>query len=125
MKKLTVIALLSLGLASGAFAQEPKGHPSINFVVPSSGSSTVDKNQFVVLVIEPAYISHHGTPIPAESVAEFVNTTMTADHAPYLAVHIREGVRYGEVVNALDALSKTTAKSISVSMNELPIGREI
>lgn len=94
-------------------------------VVPSSGTSTVSENKFVVLVIESAYISHEGAPISAEGLIAYLNTTMSAEEAPYLAVHIREGVTYGDFVNAIDALRKTETKSISISLKEVPLGREV
>ena len=93
--------------------------------MPSAGTSAVSKDQFLVVVIESAQISHHGVPISADGLVDYLNETMSAENTVYLAVHIREGVTYGDVVHSLDALRKTTAKSIAVSMKELPIGREV
>ncbi len=118
------LALLTVGLTSGAFAQERKSYPPITFAVPGSNTTMTSKDRFVVLVIESAYLSHEGTAIPPDNVIDYLNTTMAANEAPYLAVHIREGITYGNVVKALDALSKTETKGISVSMKELPLGRE-
>lgn len=94
-------------------------------VVPSSGTSTVSDSKFVVLVVESAHISHDGVPISAEGLIAYLNTTMSAEEAPYLAVHIREGVTYGDFVTAIDALRKTETKSISISLKEVPLGREV
>ena len=126
MKKHLVIALLTFGLTSAAFAEQSRSqHPPISFVVPSAGTSTVSKDQFLVVVIESAHISHHGVPISADGLVDYLNETMSTENAAYIAVHIRDGVTYGDVVRSLDALRKTTAKSIAVSMKELPVGREV
>ena len=127
MKKLIVIALVTLGLTSAAFAEQSRtNYPPISFVVPGANKTvSVSKDQFVVLVIEAAYISHQGAPISDAGLAEYLDTTMSDSNAPYLAVHIREGITFGDVVHALDALRKTNAKSIAVSLKELPLGREV
>lgn len=126
MNKLLVVSLLTLGLSSSLFGQlERRNYPPVSFVAPSAGSSSVDKNQFVILVVESAYISHDGVPISAEGLIDYLNTTMSNGEAPYLAVHLREGITYGDFVDAIEALRKTAAKSIAVSMKELPEGREV
>ena len=126
MKRFTLGVLLALGVSVGVFAQSPRStFPPISLVVPSAGQSPVSKDQFVVLVIESTYISHEGVAISADGLVEYLNTTMASTQAPYLAIHIREGITYGDFVNAIDALRKTTTKSIAVSMKELPLGREV
>ena len=81
------LALLTVGLTSGAFAQERKSYPPITFAVPGSNTTMTSKDRFVVLVIESAYLSHEGTAIPPDNVIDYLNTTMAANEAPYLAVH--------------------------------------
>lgn len=126
MKKFMISAVISIGLISGAFAQSQRDtHPPVSLVVPSSGSTKTNENKFVVLVIESAYISHEGAPISDEGLVAYLNATMSTEEAPYLAVHIREGVTYGDFVNAVDALRKTETKSISISLKEVPLGREV
>lgn len=126
MKRFTLGVLLALGVSVGVFAQQSRStFPPISLVVPSSGQSTANKDQFVILVIESAHISHDGVPISADGLVAYLNTTMSTEDAPYLAVHIREGVTYGDFVSAIDELRKTKTRSISISMKEVPIGREV
>lgn len=126
MKRFIIVALLTLGLSTGAAAQlERPAYPPISFVVPSSTPVTVSEKQFVTVVIESAHISHDGVAIAPAGLIEYLNTTMQAEDAPYLAVHIREGVTYGDFVDAIDALRKTASKSIAVSMQEVPLGRGV
>jgi hypothetical protein len=55
MKKFITIALLTLGITSGVFAAQGSNHcASVSFAVPGPGTSTVNQNEFVVLVIEAA-----------------------------------------------------------------------
>ena len=126
MKKFIVSVVISIGLISGAFAQSQRDvYPPVSPVVPSSGSVKVSPDKFVVLVIESEHISHDGAPISAEGLVAYLNSTMSTEEAPYLAVHIREGITYGDFVNAVDALRRTNTKSISISMKEVPLGREV
>ena len=125
MKRFIISAVLSLGVSSPVFGQQGRvTHPPVSMVVPSSGTATFGENKFVVLVIESAHISHEGVPLSVEGLIAYLNTTMSAEEAPYLAVHVREGVTYGDFVNAIDALRKTETKSISISVKEVPLGRE-
>jgi hypothetical protein len=71
------------------------------------------------LVIEDVLISHEKRSV------EYIDTALKAQGASYLGVHIREGVKYGDVVRALETLRLTSAKSILVSLAELPIGRDL
>lgn len=126
MKRIIIVAMLTLGISSGVFAQQKRvTHPPVSLVVPGPSQNPVNENKFVVLAIESAHISHEGAPISAEGLVEYLNTTMSAEEAPYLAVHIREGVTYGDFVSVVDALRKTETKSISISMKEVPPGREV
>jgi hypothetical protein len=57
MKKFITIALLTLGITSGVFAAQGSNHCApVSFAVPGPGpgTSTVNQNEFVVLVIEAA-----------------------------------------------------------------------
>ena len=125
MKTFVVLLLFGLGALSVVLAQDRKTFPPITFQVPESNSAIASQGQFVVLVIESAYLSHNGIPIPTGRVIDYVNTTMVAQNAPYLTVHVREGITYANVVAALGDLSKTETKGIALSMAELPAGGEI
>ena len=83
------------------------------------------KESLVLLVIEGPTLSHEAKTIPDAGVVDYVNNLLRLKNASYLGVYAREGVKYGEVVKALDVLRKTNAKDIGVSMSELPAGREL
>jgi hypothetical protein len=53
-----------------------------------------------------------------------VNKLLSVRDVSYIGVYTREGTKYGDVVRALDILRSTKAKNISLSMVELPLGRE-
>ena len=125
MKKHILLAILALGSLADVFAKTGKEYPPISFVVPGTSSSSVNRDEFVFLVVEGEFISHENKPIPHDGVAEYVDTALKAQGASFIGVHIREGAKYGQVVRALDALRQTSAKSIGVNMAELPVGREL
>lgn len=123
MKTILLSTILFLGVSS-ALAASSADHPPIAFVVPGASTTPVDRSQFLFLVVEAGFISHEGQPITAEAITDYVNNALKAQGATKLAVHIRQGIKFGDVVQALDLLRKTEAKSIGVSMVELAPGRE-
>ena len=123
MKKSLLIAMIAIGLCADLLADGAKAYPQISFVLPGSSSGSVSRDQFVTLVVEAGFISHEDKPIPADAVVTYVDNALKAQNASYIGVHIREGIKYGEVVKALDVLRRTAAKSIGVSMIELRSGR--
>jgi biopolymer transport protein ExbD len=125
MKPILFSTILILGLSVPALATGTADHPPIAFVVPGASSTPIDRSQFLFLVVEAGFISHEGQPIAAEAVTDYINNALKAQGATKLAVHIRQGIKYGEVVQALDLLRKTEAKSIGVSMVELATGRDL
>lgn len=125
MKKLCIVGVIAAGLWADALAGERRDYAPISFVVPSSGGSSVSKEQFVTLVVEGAFFSHDKQPVPSERLVPYVDSLLQAQGASYVAVHVREGVKYGDVVRALDSLRTTSAKSIAVTMVELPAGRDL
>ncbi len=122
MKKTMLSAIVALGLVAPVLASG--NHPPISFVIPGGGSTAVDKSQFLVLVVDAGFVTHDGNPIPGGGLVAYVNNVLKAQGASYLGIHIRQGIKYGDVVRALDELRKTEAKSIGVSMAELAPGRE-
>jgi biopolymer transport protein ExbD len=122
MKIRLLIALLALGLCTDALAEEKREYSRISFVAPASNANPVKRDKFVLLVIEGPVITADATPIPNGAVVSHVNGLLKAKGVSYVGVHIREGVKYGDVVRALDTLSQTDAKNIGVSMTELPLG---
>ncbi|GAB5562501.1 MAG: hypothetical protein SynsKO_41480 [Synoicihabitans sp.] len=126
MKRIIIAAMLTLGISTGVFAQQKRvTHPPVSLVVPTPSATSASEHKFVVLVVESTHISHDGAPISAAGLVEYLNTTMSAEDAPNLAVHLREGITYGDFVNAVDVLRKTNTKSISISLKEVPLGREV
>jgi biopolymer transport protein ExbD len=124
MKNFIIVLLLALAVCADALAEAKKDYPPIALVVPSGSTGTTHRDQFLILVIEGAFISHENRPVAGDLV-EYIDAALKAQGASYLGVHIREGVKYGDVVRALDTLRHTSAKSISVSLAELPIGRDL
>lgn len=124
MKYTTLIALIAVGSLADVRAADKSEFPRIAFVGPGSSAKPVPRDQFVLLVVEGPFISYEGQPIPSSGVVDYVNNLLKLKSVSYLGVHSREGVKYGEVVRALDILRKTNAKDIGVSMIELPVGRE-
>ena len=123
MKKPILLSLVLIGLCASLFADEKKDYPQISFVLPSKSGPSVGPDQFVTLVVEQGFISHDEKPIPEEAVIAYVDNALKSKNASYLGVYIREGIKFGDVVKALDVLRHTTAKSIGVSMAELSSGK--
>jgi biopolymer transport protein ExbD len=124
MKCRILIAFLAAGLCAGAFAAEGRTYPQISLVGPSKNPSPVPRDQFVLLVVEGPLISYDKTPIAKEGVVQYVNNLLKEKNATYLGIYIREGVKYGDVMRALDQLRLTNAQSIGVNMIELAAGRD-
>lgn len=127
MKKYIIHVVLALGLGASLFAAERTSYPPITFMPPPHHKSErpMSDDQFVVLVVEGDTISCDRSPVPSGAVVDYVNNLLKTKGVYYLAVHIREGVKFGDVVKALDALRHTNAQSIGVSMVPLPLGREL
>lgn len=124
MKYRLLIVLAVICVGSVLRADGGTDYARISFVGPGKGKIVTDRNQFVALVVEGPYISCDKSRIPDEGLVEYVNTILKTKGASYLAVYARQGVKYGEVVKAIDVLRKTDAKDIGVSTIELAAGRE-
>lgn len=124
MKRTLLLAMIAIGLGAELLAVEKKDLPQISFVLPSNSGSAVSRDQFVTVVVEQGFISHEEKPIAPEAVVAYVDNALKTQNASYIGVYIREGIKYGDVVRALDVLRQTTAKSIGVSMIELAAGRK-
>jgi biopolymer transport protein ExbD len=123
-RSLLPLLLVALGFSAEAFAASKVSYAPISFVVPGTSSVPVDTSQFLILVVERGFLSHNGSPIPDGGVVSYVNRALKEQGATSVGVHIRQDIRFGEVVQALDELRKTDAKSIGVSMAELAPGKE-
>ncbi|HRE80776.1 MAG TPA: hypothetical protein PLN52_06995 [Opitutaceae bacterium] len=125
MKSYLLAGLVSLGICASGWASTRVDYPQISFVGPSAGKKTVDRSEFVILVVEGSVITHERSPLQSDGLVGHINGLLKAKGASYVGVHIREGARYGDVVRALDTLRLTDTKSISVSLVELPLGRDL
>lgn len=125
MKKLLLLATLAVGLGASSLMAAEGNFARISFVAPGPGNSTVDPSQFVTVIVEGPYITHDKTPLLAEGEVEYLDKMLKNQGASYIAVHIRQGVKYGDVIRALDTLRRTTAKNIGVSMIEVPASKDI
>ena len=124
MKKALPVGILAFLISLTALAAAGPDYPPISIIPPSSGNSTIDKTQFLILVVEPGFISCDGVRVPPAGLIGYINGALKAKGASFLGVHIRQGIRFGDVVKVLDELRKTDAKSIGVSMVELSPGKE-
>ena len=124
MKPSILSVILALVICTPVFAAANADFSPISIIAPGAGGSPVDKTQFLILVVEPGFISCAGVPIPPAGVIGYVNETLKSKNASFLGIHIRQGIKFGDVVKALDELRKTDAKSIGVSMVELAPGKE-
>ncbi|MEO6995047.1 MAG: hypothetical protein ABI273_15680 [Lacunisphaera sp.] len=123
MKYRILMALLAIGLCSDGLAQENGEFPRIGLVGKGAGKTPVNPDQFVILVVEGPYLSYEKNQIPEGGVVEYVNALLKTKNVSYIGIYTREGVKYGDVVRAVDELRKTNAKNIGISMTELPAGR--
>lgn len=125
MKSYLLVAFFALGLCANSQAGTRLDYPPISFVGASSKKTTVNPNDYVILVVEGAFMSHERSPIQSDELIGHINGLLKAKGASYIGVHIREGAKYGDVVRALDVLRQTDTKSIGVSLAELPVGRDL
>jgi hypothetical protein len=124
MKSCILIAFFALGLCAHSLADEKPAYPHIAFVGPGSGNKAVSRDQLVLLVVEGPYISCEGQPVPSNGTIDYIDSLLKNKNVSYLGVYSRAGIKYGDVVRALDVLRKTSAKEIGVSLVELPVGRD-
>jgi biopolymer transport protein ExbD len=127
MKTMTyrmLMMVFALGLGADGLAAGTD-YARVSLSRPSVSRATVDRPEFITLVIEGSGISSEKTLIPANEVVDYVNKLLSVRDVSYIGVYTREGTKYGDVVRALDVLRSTNAKNISLSMVELPVGREL
>ena len=125
MKCRLLIAAFALGLGAELLAGENSHYPTISMVGTGTSKNPTPKEELVILVVEGRVISHDAKVIPEAGLVDYVNSLLQVKKASYIGVYAREGVKYGDVIKALDSLRKTDAKDIGVSMSELPANREL
>jgi len=104
-------------------ASDDLDYSRITFVGAGKGKA-MDRDQFVTLVVEGPFVSFDKSRIPDDALVPYVNRLLKDKGVSYLAVYAREGIKFGDLVKAIDALRKTAAKDIGVSTIELAVGRE-
>lgn len=125
MKTITrrlVLVVFALLFAGSVFAEEQTRLPEVSFCLPSKSKTTLSKDQYVTLTIDGPVLVYDSTVIPPAEVVPYVNHLLEAKSVVYIGVHIREGTTYGDVVRAMDVLRKTNARSIGISVVEVPSG---
>lgn len=124
MKYRLLVLLVVFCAASFVRAEGNSDYARISFIGAGKGKTAPDRDAFVILVVEGPYITYEKNRVPADGLVEYVNNVLKLKGVSYLAVYVREGVKYGDVMKAVDTLRKTTAKDIGVSTVELANGRE-
>ena len=119
-----VVAIIAAGVGTALLAQEQHAYAEISLAGPGKGTKTIDKSQYIILVVEGSTLSFEGNLVPEAQVVPFVNDLLKRKGVSYIGLYAREGSKYGELVHAVDVLRGTTAKNIGVSISELPLGRE-
>ena len=119
-----LMAVFALGLCSDVLAEVRQDYARISLCGPSGGKTSKNPSEFIILVIDGATVSYEAYPIPTGEVVEFVNNLLTAKEVSYIGVYAREGTKFGDVVRAMDALRKTRATNIGLSMTQIALGRE-
>jgi len=128
MKNMTcrlLVAVFAIGLGADLLASENIEPARISLAGTGGRNSKIITEDYIVLVVEGASLSYDGNPIPNTEAIDYVNKLLEVKNVSHIGVYAREGARYGDVVHALDLLRTTKAKNIGLSMNELPLGRQI
>lgn len=123
MKKGILVAIIALCACGASLAGEPNDLPRVAFCGPGGSGTPIDKDKYVMLVLEGSVFSHDGSIIADAELVPLVNSLLEAKGVSYVAVYVRESTKYGDLVRGIDALRKTNAKNIGVGMKELPQGR--
>lgn len=122
MKKSILVTLIALCCCCASIADQSE-HPRVAFCGPGGSSTPIDKDKYVMLVLEGPAFSHEGSIIPDTEIVHLVNSLLESKGVSYVAVYVREGTKYGDLVRGIDLLRGTNAKNIGVGMKELPQGR--
>jgi biopolymer transport protein ExbD len=118
-----LLAVLAIGFCAAVRADDKSDFPRISFVGPGTGHA-MDPSQYIKLVVEGATLSFEKNPVPEAGEVDYVNDLLKIKNVSMIAVFTREGIKYGDVVRAIDLLRKTNAKNVGVSMVQLAPGRE-
>ncbi len=120
-----LLAGFAVGLCADGLAQEKREYPQVSMCGPGASKNPVSRDSLVILVIEGSHLSSDANPIPSAGSVDYINDLLKSKNVSYIGVYTREGVKYGDVVRAIDLLRLTHAKNIGISMSALPVGREL
>jgi hypothetical protein len=123
MKKRFLIALLMLCVVGSLAAKDSGENARVAFYGPGGAKGPVDDSKYLKLVLEGPNFSYDSTVIAGSEIVPFVNALLEQKGVSVIAVFVREGSTYGDVVRGIDLLRGTNAKNIGVGMRELPQGR--
>lgn len=125
MKSILRLAVLALGLASLSLTAGAADYPPVSFVIPGGVSVSPEKTPPLQVIVEADGLLLENHPIPNAELVASINSALKAQGAVTIAVHIRQGIKFGDVVRAIDELRKTDAKAIGVSTVELAPGQTL
>lgn len=123
MKKLITLALLTVGFGGSLLFAGQGDYANVVLCAQGASKNPIPKDQFITLVLDGPVIFYETTPIPDSDVLSYVNTVLESKQVSYIAVYVRQGTKYGDVVRSVDTLRKTNAKDIGMSMVELAPGQ--
>ncbi len=118
-----LMAVLAFGFCALLRAEDKADFPRISFVGQGKGNPP-GPDQYIKLVVEGPYLTFEKSEVPEAGAVDYVNNLLKIRNVSFIAVFAREGVRYGDVMKAIDLLRKTNAKNVGVSMVQLAPGRE-
>lgn len=122
--RLLLLAVFTLGLSTELPADEAREYPQVSLIGPGGSKNPARREDFLILVIEGPFLSYETKPIPSTGAVDYINNLLKVKNVAYIGVYTREGIKYGDVVRAIDVLRQTKAKNIGVSMAEIAVGRE-
>ena len=119
-----LIAAFALGFCAELFAVGQSDYPRISFSSPGTSSKPPrSRDEFIFLVVEGSSLSYDGNPVRTADAVDYVNKLLETKKVTDIAIYVREGSKYGDLIQALDVLRGTQAKNIGVNMVELQAGR--
>lgn len=127
MKPMTyrlLLAVFAIALCADLHSAEKREFPQVSLIGPGASTTPANRDEFILLVVEGPHLTYESNMVPTTGVVDYVNNLLKVKKVSYIGVYTREGVKYGDLVRAIDLLRQTDAKSIGVSMKELPAGKE-
>ena len=125
LKRIGLLAFVcAAGLSADVTAGEPRDYARLAFIASGASRKPLSPDEYVTVVVEGPYLSYEQSAIPASGEVEFVDRLLKTKGVSYVAVYARQGIKYGDLVRAMDVLRSTAAKHVGISLTELKPGRE-